>query len=138
IRDAARVATQRAGVSAHSPMLARPTCLAIPAALAKGAVASAESIGNRTYTGLGDDELYAVIPAIDLERVADEVETIVAANLTLAEYHRERRQTLETNPGCLGQPMSRFSRITSSQKIRPFTGRSSPWVRESAICRMES
>ena len=72
-------------------MLARPTCMAIPAALAKGAVASAESIGNRTYTGLGDDELYAVIPAIDLERVADEVETIVAANLTLAEYHRGRR-----------------------------------------------
>ena len=59
-------------------MLGRPTCMAIPAALAKGAVTSAGCIGNRIYTGLGDDELYAVIPGIDLERVADEVKTIVA------------------------------------------------------------
>src|SRR6266849_5452249 len=92
-------AAQRAGVSAQLPMLGRPTCMAIPAALAKGAVASAGCIGNRIYTGLGEDELYAVIPAIDLERVADEVETIVAANLMLAEYHRERRRTLEDHPG---------------------------------------
>jgi len=91
-------AAQRAGVSAQLPMLGRPTCMAIPAALAKGAVASAACIGNRTYTGLSDDEMYAAIPAIDLERVADEVETIVAANLMLAEYHRDRRRTLEAQP----------------------------------------
>jgi uncharacterized protein (DUF169 family) len=88
-------AAQRAGVSAQLPMLGRPTCMAIPAALAKGTVASAACVGNRIYTGLGDDELYAVIPAIDLERVADEVETIASANLMLAEYHRDRRRTLE-------------------------------------------
>lgn len=92
-------AAQRAGVSAQLPMLGRPTCMAIPAALVKGAVSSAGCIGNRVYTGLGDDELYTVIPGIDLERVADELETIVAANLKLAEYHRERRVTLETIPG---------------------------------------
>lgn len=92
-------AAQRAGVSAQLPMLGRPTCMAIPAALAKGAVASAACIGNRTYTGLGDDELYAMIPAIDLERVADHVETIAAANLMLAEYHRDRRRTLVAQPG---------------------------------------
>jgi uncharacterized protein (DUF169 family) len=92
-------AAQRAGVAAQLPMLGRPTCMAIPAALAKGAVASAACIGNRIYTALGDEELYAVIPAIDLERVADEVETIVAANLMLAEYHRDRRRTLEDHPG---------------------------------------
>src|SRR5262249_9797820 len=38
---------------------------------------------------------------------------------------------------CLGRPMSRFSRITSSKKILPLTGRSNTWVRESSICRME-
>jgi uncharacterized protein (DUF169 family) len=92
-------AAQRAGVSAQLPMLGRPTCMAIPAALAKGAVASASCVGNRIYTGLGDDEMYAVIPAIDLDRVADEVETIAAANLMLAEYHRDRRRTLEDQPG---------------------------------------
>ena len=88
-------AAQRAGASAQLPMLGRPTCMAIPAALAKGAVASAACVGNRIYTGLGDDEMCAAIPAIDLERVADEVETIGAANLMLAEYHRDRRRTLE-------------------------------------------
>lgn len=92
-------AAQRAGVSAQLPMLGRPTCMAIPAALAKGAVASAACIGNRIYTGLGEDEMYAVIPAIDLERVAAEVETIAAANLMLAEYHRDRRRTLAAQPG---------------------------------------
>jgi uncharacterized protein (DUF169 family) len=89
-------AAQRAGVAAQLPMFGRPTCMAIPAALAKGTVASAGCIGNRIYTGLGDDELYVVIPGIDLERIAGEVETIVAANATLAEFHRERRRTLET------------------------------------------
>jgi uncharacterized protein (DUF169 family) len=92
-------AALRAGVSAQLPMLGRPTCMAIPAALAKGAVASSACIGNRIYTGLGDDELYAVIPGIDLERVANEVETIVAANLMLSEYHRGRRRTLGHHPG---------------------------------------
>src|SRR5215469_16287349 len=32
---------------------------------------------------------------------------------------------------CLGRPISRFSRITSSKKILPLTGRSNTWVRES-------
>jgi len=91
-------AAQRAGVSAQLPMLGRPTCMAIPAALAKGAVSSVGCIGNRIYTGLGDDELYAVIPGIDLERVAAELQTIVTANLTLAEFHRERRRILEAPP----------------------------------------
>jgi len=36
------------------------------------------------------------------------------------------------------RPMSRFSRITSSKKMRPLTGRSNTWVRESSIWRMES
>ena len=31
---------------------------------------------------------------------------------------------------CLGRPMSKFSRITSSKKILPVTGRSRTWVRE--------
>jgi uncharacterized protein (DUF169 family) len=92
-------AAQRAGASAQLPMLGRPTCMAIPAALAKGAVTSAGCIGNRVYTGLGDDELYIVIPGIDLERVADGVETIVAANLKLSQYHGERRRSLEIVPG---------------------------------------
>jgi uncharacterized protein (DUF169 family) len=57
-------------------------------------VASSGCIGNRVYTGIGDDELYVAVPGRDLERVAAEVETIVAANSKLADYHRGRRELL--------------------------------------------
>ena len=87
-------AAMRAGVAAQLPMLGRPTCMAIPAALAQGTVASGGCIGNRTYTGLGDDELYVAVPGRDLERLAEAVETIAAANQKMAEYHRERRELL--------------------------------------------
>jgi uncharacterized protein (DUF169 family) len=87
-------AAMRAGVAAQLPMLGRPTCMAIPAALAQGTVASAGCIGNRTYTGLGDDEMYVAVPGRDLERITAEVETIAAANQKMAEYHGERRELL--------------------------------------------
>ena len=87
-------AAMRAGVAAQLPMLGRPTCMAIPASLAQGTVASAGCIGNRTYTGLGDDEMYVAVPGRDLERIAAEVETITTANQKMAEYHRERRELL--------------------------------------------
>src|SRR5581483_3135169 len=48
----------RAGVMSALPLLARPTCMALPAALSSGTVASAGCIGNRTYTDIGEDELY--------------------------------------------------------------------------------
>jgi uncharacterized protein (DUF169 family) len=89
-------AALRAGVSANAPLLPRPTCMALPAALAQGVVTSAGCIGNRVYTDLGEDELYAVVPGRDLARVADELRTIGAANAQLAEYHRGKRATLAT------------------------------------------
>jgi len=90
-------AAGRAGVAAQPSMLGRPTCMALPAALAGGPAASTACIGNRVYTDLGDDELYVVIPGRDLARVVEALETIVAANDTLAGYHRDRRQTLSTS-----------------------------------------
>ena len=87
-------AAMRAGVCSPSPMLGRPTCMAIPAALVQGSVPSAGCIGNRIYTGLGDDEMYVAVPGKDLERIDGEVETIVAANKKMAEYHQERRELL--------------------------------------------
>jgi uncharacterized protein (DUF169 family) len=68
--------------------------MALPAALAHGVVASTGCIGNRVYTGVGEDELYVVVPGKDLARVADEVQTIAAANAQLSEYHQSRRQAL--------------------------------------------
>jgi uncharacterized protein (DUF169 family) len=89
-------AAHRAGHTAQFPMLGRPTCMAIPAAMAKGAIASSGCIGNRVYTDLADGELYAMVPGRDLESIVDELETIVSANAKLHEYHRSRRQEIST------------------------------------------
>jgi uncharacterized protein (DUF169 family) len=87
-------AALRAGVMSTLPLLARPTCMALPAALANGTVASAGCIGNRTYTDIGEDELYVAARGSDIERLAAEVATIANANQRLAEYHQGRRATL--------------------------------------------
>ena len=89
-------AALRAGVGGQVPLFGRPTCMALPAALADGVVASTGCIGNRVYTDVGEDELYVTVPGKDLPRIAEAVETIAAANATLAEYHRGRRQALAT------------------------------------------
>lgn len=89
-------AATRAGVGVTAPLLGRPTCAALPAALASGAVASTGCVGNRVYTDVGDDELYVAVPGHDVARVADALDAIVAANITLRDYHRERRRTLAT------------------------------------------
>jgi uncharacterized protein (DUF169 family) len=89
-------AALRAGVMANAPLLPRPTCMALPAALAQGVVTSSGCIGNRVYTDMGEDELYAVVPGRDLARVVDGLQTIANANAQLAEYHRGKRQALAT------------------------------------------
>jgi uncharacterized protein (DUF169 family) len=86
----------RAGAASKLPLLARPTCMAIPAAMANGMVTSAGCIGNRTYTDIGDGELYAAIPGSALEQIAQELRTVASANAALAQYHRDRRQQLST------------------------------------------
>jgi len=89
-------AALRAGVAATAPLLGRPTCMALPASLTQGVIASTGCVGNRVYTDLGEDELYVMIPGKDVTRVAAEAQTIAAANLKLSEYHRGRRQALAT------------------------------------------
>lgn len=89
-------AAVRAGVASQVPLFGRPTCMALPAALASGVIASTGCIGNRVYTDAGEDELYIAVPGKNLPRIAEEIETIAAANAQLAEYHRGRRQALAT------------------------------------------
>ena len=86
----------RAGVQAQTPVMGRPTCMALPAALAQGMLASTGCVGNRVYTDLGDDELYVAIPGRDLDKLLGEADTVAAANVSLADYHRARRQALST------------------------------------------
>ena len=89
-------AALRAGIAAPAPLLGRPTCMALPASLAQGVIATTGCVGNRVYTDLGEDELYVVIPGKDVARVAAEAQTIANANLKLSEYHRGRRHALAT------------------------------------------
>src|SRR5262249_28582067 len=86
----------RAAIESESKVLPRPTCMALPAALSYGMVTSTGCIGNRVYTDIDDGELYLVISGKDVARVADQAQTIGSANAQLLEYHRQRRQTLET------------------------------------------
>ncbi len=87
-------AAQRAGIAAETNLFGRPTCMAVPLALSKGMTASAGCIGNRVYTYLGDDELYTAVPGRELEKLVESLETIVAANAQLADYHQARKQSL--------------------------------------------
>lgn len=87
-------AAMRAGVRTQASLFARPTCMAIPNALANGTTASAGCVGNRVYTELQDDELYVMVPGPDLALIVDALETIVAANAQLSEYHRARREQI--------------------------------------------
>jgi uncharacterized protein (DUF169 family) len=73
--------------------------MALPAAMAHGAVMSSGCIGNRVYTGLGDDELYLMIPGARLTDVVTHLSRIVDANTTLAEHHRGRQAALGTAGG---------------------------------------
>jgi uncharacterized protein (DUF169 family) len=78
------------------PLLGRPTCMAIPAALSGGVASSLGCIGNRVYTGIADDQFYTVVSGTDLAEIVRELETIVSANAQLAEYHQGRRAALAT------------------------------------------
>jgi len=92
----AQEAAIRAGIAAATPLLGRPTCMALPAALASGVVLSTGCIGNRVYTDVGEDEIYVAIPGRDLGRFADALDEIAGANAVLEDYHRQRRQQLST------------------------------------------
>jgi uncharacterized protein (DUF169 family) len=78
------------------PLLGRPTCMAIPAALGGGVASSLGCIGNRVYTGIADDQFYTVIAGSDLRAIVEELETIASASAQLAEYHQGRRDSLAT------------------------------------------
>jgi len=89
-------ASIRADASSSLPLLGRPSCMALPAALALGTVTSLGCIGNRVYTGLGADELYSVVPGAKLDDVSDALGVIISANSAMEERARERQASLST------------------------------------------
>ena len=89
-------AAGRAGVGNAAPALGRPTCMALPASLQHGAITSLGCIGNRVYTGLGEDEMYVVVRGKDLPAVVGALKTIANANAALSDYAKGRRAQLAT------------------------------------------
>lgn len=89
-------ASGRAGASSPLPLLGRPSCMALPAALAYGTVSTLGCIGNRVYTGLGEDDMYIVVPGAKLGAVSEALGIIATANATLEEFARGRQASLST------------------------------------------
>ena len=84
-------AAQAAGVAGTSPTMGRPTCAILPQALQSDRVhASFGCIGNRVYTGLGDNEGYDALPAATLTKVLEWLTVIVDANTKLEAFHKSR------------------------------------------------
>lgn len=84
-------AATAAGAARAIPPLGRPACAMIPATIhANEGVTSLGCIGNRVYTGLGDDELYFTIRGEDLPVLTAKLERLVDANRELEKYHRAR------------------------------------------------
>lgn len=89
-------AANRAGVTGGAPALGRPTCMALPASLQHGAILSLGCIGNRVYTGLGEDEMYIVFRGRDLSNIAHALDTVLSANVALRLYHGTQREHLSS------------------------------------------
>ena len=89
-------AAARAGAGPSAPLMGRPTCMAIPAAMSNHMAASLGCVGNRVYTDVPDDEFYVTVSGTDVAAVAEQLATIVAANKALADHHRSRKTVLTT------------------------------------------
>ncbi len=84
-------AAQAAGVAVGGATMGRPTCAVLPEALQSGrAATSFGCIGNRVYTGLGDDEGYYAIPGVNVADVVSKLAVIVEANRQLEAFHKSR------------------------------------------------
>ena len=84
-------AAQAAGLAGTGATLGRPTCAVLPQAIGTGKTASSFGcIGNRVYTGAGDDEAYYAIPGAQLAELVASLAIIVNANHELEKFHRAR------------------------------------------------
>ena len=90
-------AANRAGVGSGAPTLGRPTCMALPASIEHGAMTSLGCVGNRVYTGLGEDEMYVVLRGKDVAKVAEALKMVQSANVALRQYAQGRREQLSTH-----------------------------------------
>jgi uncharacterized protein (DUF169 family) len=90
-------AARAAGALDTATAMGRPACAALPQAISStGAVTSVGCIGNRVYTGLGDDEMYLVVPGPALDNTLEQLAVIMNANAELEKFHRGRLAAMST------------------------------------------
>jgi uncharacterized protein (DUF169 family) len=88
-------AAQAAGVAGSGPTMGRPTCAVLPEATESGRTsASFACIGNRVYTGAGDDEAYFAVPGSALRALEEKLVIVARANDELEKFHRARAGTV--------------------------------------------
>ena len=88
-------AARAASVFDAASLMGRPACAMVPQAMsAQAGVASVGCIGSRVYTGLDDNELYLTVPGAAVGRVLDCLETVLAANAALEQFHQDRNREL--------------------------------------------
>jgi uncharacterized protein (DUF169 family) len=84
-------AADSAGVGGTSPAMGRPTCAVLPESInASRTAVSFGCVGNRVYTGAGDDEAFFAIPGPHLGAVEKHLATITHANEALETFHQAR------------------------------------------------
>lgn len=90
-------AAQAAGIGHDGAVMGRPTCAFIPVAMDSGSlVTSLGCIGNRVYTDIDDGDLYAALPAGELDSLIGSLARMRVANDLLEGLHRERRRAAES------------------------------------------
>jgi uncharacterized protein (DUF169 family) len=78
------------------PMMGRPTCAAIPAALeAAAATGSLACAGARLYAGFEPGDVLFVLPAVTLVGLADRLDGAVRANTAVAALGRQNLAAVE-------------------------------------------
>ena len=87
-------AAQAAGIAGGGATMGRPTCAVLPESLQSDTTATSFGcIGNRVYTGLGDDEGYYAIPGAKVAAVVQKLAIITEANRQLEQFHQARVRT---------------------------------------------
>ena len=84
-------AAQLAGIAGTGATMGRPTCAVVPEAINTAATAASFGcVGNRVYTGAGENDAYFAIPGAKVAELEEKLATIVRANEELAKFHRAR------------------------------------------------
>lgn len=89
-------AALKAGLTrASATAVERPSCGILPEAARGEAVAiSFGCRGNRTFTGLGEDEMYVAVPGVRWDDFVDRLVEVQRSNLTIGNYYQAQAARL--------------------------------------------